>query len=184
MVKEDKKQVDLSLILPFGLVLFEIITVVVMLALGYTISGFLAAFLVFLSVYLILQIVRQLLVRLQTKKAISGISKAAELVDSGQPMEAIKQWKKVIFNLPREEYVKALAKMEELYRAQDMTPAVQKTRDIRSMTFALINMRNGTQNMIFTKQRDFLSRVSALHKMIQDLPEDNSRIAPVQNPEE
>ena len=72
MTEENKKRIDMSLVLPIGLILIEVIAVIGLMGFFYEISEFLSAFLIFLGIFLVLQIAQQLLLKQQIKKAARG----------------------------------------------------------------------------------------------------------------
>ncbi len=184
MTEENKKRIDMSLVLPIGLILIEVIAVIGLMGFGYEISEFLSAFLIFLGIFLVLQIAQQLLLKQQIKKAATGAKRAVELADSDQPMEAIKAWKDVIFSLPKEKYLDALARMGKIYQAQEMTNAVQKVKDIHAESIALFDMSQNVRRTSQKDRHDFQSRTSKLRQMVQELPEKNTQTISIEKPED
>lgn len=170
MKEKNNNRVNLALLLPLGLLIIEIIVVVVLLGSGYEISEFLFIFLIFLALFLLYQISRQLWIGWQMKKAIAGLERAEELADSGKPLEAIKQWKQILLNLPQEKYLDVLHRMEETYDTQDMTKAVQQVRAIQSESIEFFEMTKVAKNFTPQDRRKWQARAYELQKMIKALP--------------
>ena len=184
MTEENKKRIDMSLVLPIGLILIEVIAVIGLMVLGYEIPKFLSSFLIFLDIFLVLQIAQQLLLKHQIKKATLETKRAIELADSDQPMEAIKTWKDVILSLPKEKYLDALARMGKIYQAQEMTNAVQKVKDIHAESIALFDLSQNIKRTSQKDQHDFQSMTSKLRQMVQELPEENAQTISIEKPKE
>ena len=170
MTEENNNRINLALLLPLGLLIIEIIAVVVLLGSGYEISEFLFIFLSFLALFLIYQISRQVWVGRQMKKAIAGMEKAKGLIDTKKPLEAIKQWKKILLNLPQEEYLDVLTRMEKIYDSQEMTKAVQQIRAIQSESIEFFQMTKVAKNLTQKDRRKWQTQAFELQKMIRALP--------------
>ena len=171
MGKETKKHFDYALLLPIALILIEIIVAALLPIFGYEIPEFLSIFLIFLGVYLLMQIAQQLLMKQQLKKGAAGLEKAIQLAGSAQYAEAIKTLKEIIFFLPREQYLEALAKLEEIYLAQKMPDAVQEIKHIQSESLALFDILKTANRISRSDRRSTQTRTSQLRKQIKALPE-------------
>lgn len=175
MSEENKKQLNLSLLLPAGLLLLEIIVILVMLATGYEITGFLLSFFILLAFFLIYQIARQQINNWQIKQAVKKIGQGKALADSNQPMQAIKLWKELLLKIPREKYLIVLEMMEETYQEQDMNEAVQQVKAIRSESVEFFEMTQGIERFTRRDQRKWKARAFELRKMIKALPEEKDQ---------
>jgi len=170
MAEKNENEINLPLLLPLGLLILEMIVFIVLLGTGYDISGFVFIFLVFLGLFLIYQISRQLWVRWRIKKGIVGLKQAEELLEAGKPLEAIKQWKKILLNLPNEQYLDVLTQMENTYEFLKMDKAVQQVRAIQSESIEFFEMTKIAKSFTPKDRRKWQTKVFKLHNMIQALP--------------
>ena len=170
MTENNKKRLNLPFILPLLLLIVEIVVVLVLQGTGYEISDFSYVFLLFLGFFLIYQITRQFWMEWRIKKAMLGLKIAEELTAADKPMEAIKQWKAILLNLPEEYYLDTLSKIEEVYESQNMTKAVQQIKNIQSESIEFFELTRTAQRITLEKRGEWQSRVFELHKMIESLP--------------
>jgi hypothetical protein len=170
MSVEKNKTINLPLLLPLGLLILEIVAVIVLLGSGYEIPGLLFILLFFLGIFLIYQIYRQLWAKYQMKKAVTAMKNAQESVNAGKPMEAIEQWKRILPNLPREQYLDTLIKMERAYESQDMDNAVQQVRAVQSESIEFFEMSKVAQQFTPKDRRKWQAKAFKLQKMISALP--------------
>jgi isoprenylcysteine carboxyl methyltransferase (ICMT) family protein YpbQ len=105
---QNKTSINWALLLPIGLLLLEAIAVMVMITSGYEISQVLFFFLIFLAIFLVYQIIRQLSTLWRVKLASSQLTQAQALIDSDQSFLAITLLKEALFSLPESDYLSAL----------------------------------------------------------------------------
>jgi hypothetical protein len=184
MTDEQKNRINLPLLLPLGLLILEIIAVIVLLATGYEISGFVFYSLVFVAFFLISQISHQLWIAWQIKKGVDGIKRAEELLHDGKPLEAIKLWKKALLNLPRDKYLVVLTQMEKAYQSQEMDKAVQQIRAIQTESIEFFNMTEIAKSLTPKDRLRWRTKAFTLHKSIQALPVKKDRDLENVKPEE
>ncbi|MDY6867258.1 MAG: hypothetical protein SVT56_05045 [Chloroflexota bacterium] len=168
--QKKKTKINLPLLLPLGLLIIEIIVAIVLLGSGYEISGVVLTLLIFLAVFLIYQVSRQLWMRWQVKKGVAGMHKAEELIEAGEPLEAVKQWKKILLKLPRDKYLDVLTKMEMTYEDLDMGKAVQQVKAIQSESIDFFEMTKVADKFTSKDRRKWQTKAFQLHKMVQALP--------------
>lgn len=176
MTEENKKGINLNLILPAGLLLLLVIVFVVLVVAGYQITQFLFYFFLLLGIFLVFQVAKQLITEWRVKQAIKKIDDADLLAESGQPMEAIKLWKNLLLSLPKDQYLEVLRKMEETYQDQNMTKAVEQVKAIFSESLTYFKMAKGADRGTPKDKQDWRTRAYELRNMIKALPE-----APDQN---
>ncbi len=182
--QKKKNDLNLPLLIPLGLLILEIIVVIVLLGTGYEISGFVLVLLIFLAVFLTYQAARQFWMRLQVKKGISGMQQAEDLMESGETLEAIKQWKKILLKLPRDKYLDVLTQMENAYKELDMEKAVQQVRAIQSESIEFFEMTKVATKFTSKDRRNWQSKAFELHKMVQALPVEKGQDLEDVTPEE
>ena len=171
MSENNKTQPNWPLLLPIGLLVVEIIVVAVMRLAGFTISQYLFYFFIILGVYLIYQIGKQLIAQIRVRSALNKLAEAKQLADSGQSFEAIKEWKKLLLQLPREKYLEVLSLLEETFLQLEMPKAVQQTRNIQSESVEFFEATKQTQRVTNQDRQDWQMRANEIRNMINDLPE-------------
>jgi len=164
------KRLNGSLLLPIGMLVMEGIVFLVLLATGYEISPLLRNFLLILGAFLVYQIGRQILILINMSKAVSQIDEGDQLVESGQPMRAIKLWKDSLIKLPRQQYQAVLSKLEATYQQENMRHAVQQVKAIRSESDALFSIANEAKRLTAKDRNDWQARSLKIRDMIQALP--------------
>ncbi len=184
MAEENKIQRNLSLILPLGLLVVEVIVVVVLLGSGYQITEFLFVFLILMGLFLIYQISLQLWLGRQLKKAMTGLEKAELLIESEKPLEAIEQWKRVLLSLPKEKYLDVLVKMEQAYESQNMVAANQQVRLIQSKSIEFFEMTSVAKNLSPDDRRKWQAEAVELKEMIRTLPVEQGQDLSVEKSQE
>ena len=112
---QNKSSINWALLIPLGLLLLEAIAVMVMITSGYEISQVLFFFLIFLAIFLVYQIFRQLSTQWRVKHATSQLTQAQALIDSDKPLEAITLLKEALFSLAESDYLTALNLMNDTY---------------------------------------------------------------------
>jgi len=171
MNKKIDIQKNLSLLLPALVILLEVIVIVVLVTLGYEITQFLLFFFILLGIFLIAQIGQQLYTRWRLKQAIQKLDHAQELLESGQPLEAIKLWKRLLLSLPRDKYLVVLSKMKAVYQDQNMTEAVQQVSAVHSESKKFFSMTQDVKKVTHKDRRAWQNQAYKLRKMINALPE-------------
>lgn len=171
MTDQNKKRPKLSLLLPLGLLVVEVIAILVLLLTGFEITQTLIYFFVLLGIFLIWQVSRQLITKWRVKQAIKKAREAESIVESGRPMEAMKIWKKFLLSLPRDEYLEILSKMENVYKNQEMDEAVQQVKAIHSESLEFFEMTRNIKRITPKDRRKWQARAYELRKMISALPE-------------
>lgn len=168
---QNKSSINWALLIPLGLLLLEAIAVMVMITSGYEISQVLFFFLIFLAIFLVYQIFRQLSTQWRVKHATSQLTQAQALIDSDKPLEAITLLKEALFSLAESDYLAALNLMNDTYAKENMDDAVAQISAIHTESIHLFKMRQQQQR--FTEQDKHKWRVQAdkLRNMIQGLPE-------------
>jgi transcriptional regulator of acetoin/glycerol metabolism len=174
MTESNRKQPNWPLLLPIGLLIVEITVVIVMLALNYTITQYLFFFLLLLALFLVYQIGKQLLMNRRLKKMVNEMVAAKELADSGKPMEAVKEWKKLLLALPREAYLEALNQLEDVYKQMEMPQAVKQVKTIHSESIEFFNATENIQRMSIQDRQNLQTRSNQIRDMIRALPEEEN----------
>lgn len=170
MTQENKKQHNLSLLLPAGLLLLEIVAVIVLLASGYEITEFLLTFFILLGLFLLFQVARQLFTTWRVNRSFKRINAADEFAESGQPLEAIKIYKKNLLSLPKEKFLNVLFKMRRIYEEQNMVEAVQQVKAIHSESLEFFEMTKNRKRASYNDRRNWQARAIELRNMIKALP--------------
>jgi hypothetical protein len=174
MTESNRKQPNWPLLLPIGLLIVEITVVIVMLALNCTITQYLFFFLLLLALFLVYQIGKQLLMNRRLKKMVNEMVAAKELADSGKPMEAVKEWKKLLLALPREAYLEALNQLEDVYKQMEMPQAVKQVKTIHSESIEFFNATENIQRMSIQDRQNLQTRSNQIRDMIRALPEEEN----------
>lgn len=171
MTDQNQKRPNLSLLLPLGLLVVEVIAILVLLLTGFEITQSLIFFFVLLGIFLLWQVGRQLLTEWRVKQAIIRAREAESIAESGRPMEAMKIWKNLLLSLPREKYLETLSKMEKTYKDQEMDDAIQQVKAIHSESLEFFDMTQNTKRITPKDRRKWQARAYELRKMISALPE-------------
>lgn len=174
MAETKKNQPNWPMLLPIGLLVVEIIVVVALLALGYEITQYLFFFLILLALFLLYQIGKQLIMNRRLKKMISEIAAAKELAGSGQYLEAVKEWKRLLLMLPRETYLEALDQLEDSYTRLEMPQAVSQVRTIHSESIEFFSATENIQKMSMQDRQKLQKRSNQIRDMIRALPEEQA----------
>jgi hypothetical protein len=171
----NKTSINWALLLPIGLLLLEAIAVIVLIISGYEISQVLFFFLIFLAIFLVFQIFRQLSTLWRVKHASSQLMQAQALIDSDQPMEAIKLLKEALFSLTESDYLSALKLMEQTYAKENMDDAVAQINAIHTESVHLFDMRKQVQRFTQQDRHNWQVQADKVRKMIQGLPEETGQ---------
>ncbi len=170
MVDKNKRKIDWLLILPGSLLLIEGIVVSVLISSGYKISQPMIFFLVLLAGYLVFQLWQHLSTRFRVQNSVNKINDGKVMVESGQPFEALKLWKELLLNLPRENYLDVLAMLEEVYLDQEMNAGIQQIKAIRSESLNFFEMTRETKKATAKDRKDWQAKAFAVRQMIKALP--------------
>jgi hypothetical protein len=170
MDQNRKRNLDLPLLLPLGLLIVEIIAIIVLLAIGIEITQYLLYFFIILGIYLLYQLSRQLLIRYRVARARNQQQEAAELAESGQPMEALKIWKKSLLQLPKDQYLETLALMESVYEEQEMIKGAQQIKAILEKSRMFFDTPRNFKEMTAEDRRNWQNEAFELRNMINKLP--------------
>lgn len=172
MTEQKKRQPNLPLLMPVGLLILEIIVFLVMWLAGYEINQTLFFFFILLGLFLLYQIAKQLFSVLRVRSAVKGLENARARLEAGQPMAAIAEWKKLLLGLPRDKYLEVLALMEETYQNEDMPKAAQQVKQIHSESIAFFNTTQNVKKITAQERRDWQTKALELRSMIKALPEE------------
>ena len=172
MRNKNKTSINWALLLPIALLLLEVIAVLVLITAGYEINQVLFFFLIFLAIFLVYQVFRQLSTIWRVKNAASHVKQAKAMIDSDQPVRAILLLKEALFSLPEVEYLSALKLMEQIYAKEDMDDAVAQTKAILSESLHLFEMKKKPQKFTQQDKNDWRVQADKLRTMIQGLPEE------------
>lgn len=175
MTDQNKNRTNLSLLLPLGLLLVEVIAIVILLATGFEINQTMIFFFFLLGIFLLWQIGRQLITQYRVKQAVKKTREADSIAESGRPMEAMKIWKKLLLSLPRDKYLETLSKMEKVYKNQEMEEAVQQVKAIHSESLEFFDMTQNIKRITAKDRRKWQARAYELRKMISALPEEKGQ---------
>jgi len=172
MDKENKSNLDLSLILPLALLILEAAVIIVLVASGYEITQTLIILFILLGVFLIYQIGRQLVGRWRINQAVTKIKEGQVLADAGKELQAVKLWKSLLYTLPEEQFTEVLQRIESVYENENMQEAVQQAQAIQSASKDFFEMSRNLRKATPQDQRDWRAKAFELQKMIKALPEE------------
>jgi hypothetical protein len=103
--------------------------------------------------------------------AISKSEKAKELVDSGNGIEAIKEWKKHLQILPRDQYLETLDEMVNAYQKLEMDDGVKAAKDLIKNSHEFFDMVNNAEKATPEARQQWREKSNALRNMVKELPE-------------
>ncbi|MFW5713070.1 MAG: hypothetical protein ACOCYU_00180 [Brevefilum sp.] len=171
MNQDNKRTLDLSLILPLSLLILEIIVIIVLLTSGYEITQFLIFLFILLGAFLVLQVGRQMLNRWRINQAVVKIKEGQILMDAGHNLQAIQLWKSLLFSLPKEHFFDVLQRIESAYEKEEMEEAIQQIQAIKAESKDFFQMTRNLQKATAEDRRDWQARAFKLQNMIKALPE-------------
>ncbi len=175
MSDKPKSQPNWSLLMPAILLLVECIALVALYQMGYTIPQNLRFAFLALGIFLLYRIARHLTTTLRVKTALRQLKSVDKLVESGQMMSAIKEWKKLLLSLPEEKYLEILNRMEKVYEQEEMSNAVKETKMVQAESiefFEAISAANTGQRI---SRQDWHDKAISLRNMIRNLPEEKEK---------
>jgi len=170
MTQNKKRRLNITLLLPVGMLILEGIAVLVLMATGQEISPLVRNFLLLLGVFLVYQIGKQIFAVSKMTNAIQQIAEGDQLVQAGEPMHAIKLWKDLLTRLPKEHYLNVLSKLEMTYQQESMNHAVQQVKAIQSESTALFSIAEDAKRMSTKDREAWQARSLKIRDMIQALP--------------
>ncbi len=100
------------------------------------------------------------------------LSEAKHLAKSGHPFKAIREWKKLLLQLPRKKYLEVLSSMEETYQALGMMEAVRQTKNVHSESIEFFELTGQDKRPTNNERKEWQLRANEIRKMIRDLPEE------------
>jgi hypothetical protein len=171
MAGKKSRQMNLPLLLPLGGLIIEGIVYIVLISYNVKISQSLAFFLILIGGLLAYQVVMQVIQLVKVNVAISKSEKAKELVDSGNGIEAIKEWKKHLQILPRDQYLETLDEMVNAYQKLEMDDGVKAAKDLIKNSHEFFDMVNNAEKATPEARQQWREKSNALRNMVKELPE-------------
>jgi hypothetical protein len=113
----------------------------------------------------------QIIQLIKVDKAVSKSEKAKALAESGQGLEAIKEWKKDLLILPRDQYLKTLDDVVSTYQKLDMPNGVKAAQELIKNSHEFFNMVNNAAKATPEVRQAWRVKSNSLRKMVQELPE-------------
>ena len=172
MSEKPKSQPNWSLLLPAILLVFECIALIALNLFGYTIPQSLRYVFLALGLFLFYRVVRHLSATLRVQRALRKLKAAENLVEAGQLMSAIKEWKKLLLNLPEDKYLEILNRIEKIYEQEDMSDAVQETKMVQAESIEFFEAISTGDTRSFIGRQDWQNKAISLRNMIRNLPEE------------
>lgn len=172
MTENKKQRLNPLLLLPAGLLVLEIVIYIILGIAGYEITKSLTTVFILFAIFLIYQIGKQLYLKWRVTNAVKKIETAQELADSGSPMMAIRLWKKLLLNLPKEHYLDVLSAMKETYQQAGMIDAVQQVKAIQSESIEFFEWTRNVEGRTAKDRRKWQNRAIALRTMVKALPDE------------
>ena len=87
-------------------------------------------------------------------------------------MAAIKEWKKLLLNLPEDKYLEILQRMETIYAQEDMQEAVKETKMVHAESVEFFEAFSAINNHQMITRQDWQNKAISLRNMIRALPEE------------
>jgi len=170
MEEKKEKTLNLQLILPAILLTVELIAVALLVINGYEIASFLIYFFLFIAMFLVYQVSRQIAQMRMSKQALSALQAAETFINANAPMEAIKKWKTILLRLPKDLFLSTLSKMKNTYETENMLAAVAQVRDILNESNKFFEMTENLKQISMLSSREWQAKVFKLRDMINALP--------------
>ena len=99
-------------------------------------------------------------------------------------MAALKIYKDLLLQLPRDEFMKTLNRMKDLYQNQGMDKAVEQVDAIRAESEAFFEKTSVAKRITLKDRREWQAKAIELRNMIQALPvEEDQDLADVHSEE-
>lgn len=166
-----KKQINWPLLIPLGLLAIEIIVVLALYLFSVELNQNLIFFFSVLAIYLVYNVLRQLYSLYRAKFAVSRSKKAEQYAEAGQWPEAVKLWKKLLLNLPREEYLATIEKLQNVYRDLGMSEGVRQTKALHAESMDFFTLLEKTEEPTGQDRRKWQIKAQQLQNSIKALPE-------------
>jgi len=171
MAGKKSRQMNLPLLIPLAGLLIELIAYLILRSYKVAISPSLGFFLVLIGGLLAYQVAMQIIQLIKVDKAVSKSEKAKALAESGQGLEAIKEWKKDLLILPRDQYLKTLDDVVSTYQKLDMPNGVKAAQELIKNSHEFFNMVNNAAKATPEVRQAWRVKSNSLRKMVQELPE-------------
>lgn len=158
MTQKKQREINLPLILPISLLVVTIVVVIFLNIANVEYPGYLNIIFVLFAFYLIFQIYRYYSYELGFKLALKNLDAANDLAKMGKELEAIKKWKSILLQLPKEDFISVLGKMKAVYKNLDMPAGITQVQKIQD---------NFSEYLVISKGKKEFSDDE--RKIIQDL---------------
>ena len=172
MSAKPKLQPNWSLLMPAILLLVECIALIALNLMGYRIPQNLLYIFIALGIFLVYKIGKQASAILRVKSALQQLKSVDKLVEAGHVMAAIKEWKKLLLNLPENKYLEILQRMETIYAQEDMQEAVKETKMVHAESVEFFKAFSAINNHQMITRQDWQNKAISLRNMIRALPEE------------
>lgn len=170
MEKEKRRPIHPNILFPGIMLLLEGAIIVGLLLLNYELTPILLFSFVLVAGMMLFRIVKHLRMEGQVLQAVHKLEEVDKLAASGKPMEAVLQWKYLLHNLPRVEYLQVLSKIEKVYEEQAMSAAVQQVKAIVAESKTFFEMTRDVKKVTAEDQRHWQAQATKLREMIDALP--------------
>ena len=164
-----------SLLIPEILLLIEAIAFITMRQMGYKISRNIQYIFIAFGLFLIYRIAKHYILTWRVRKAIRQLKSVEKWIETNQPMAAIREWKKLLLNLPQEKYLQVLTLMEKVYAQENMPKATQAVKMVYAESIEFFEAVSGNNKEKLMDQQDWQNRVVNLRNMIRALPEEKDK---------
>jgi hypothetical protein len=171
MAGNNKRRVNLSLLLPVAGLVIEIIAILILRSYNVEFNQNLLFFLVLIGGILLYQIIMQIIQIVKVNLAIKKSADLKALVESGQGLEAIKAWKKELLILPKDPYLATLDDVLNTYQTLEMKNGVQKTERLIKKSKEFFALVENNKKPTPDDRKEWQTHSVALRKMVKDLPE-------------
>ena len=172
MAGNKKNRINLPLLLPVGGLIIEGIAFAILMSYHVEISQSLSLFLILIASLLLYQVVMQVIQLVKVNIAVKKSGDAKQLIESGHGMDAIKEWKKQLLILPRDQYLQILDEVVNAYEKLGMQNGVQKTEHLIKNSHEFFALINSTKKATPAARKEWQEKAIALRKMVKELPED------------
>jgi len=171
MAGKKSRNMNLPLLLPLGGLLIEVVVYLILRSYNIEISQSLLFFLVLIGGLLVYQVVMQIIQLVKVNVAVNKSEKVKALVDAGKGIEAIREWKKNLLVLPRDQYLETLDEVVNTYQKLEMPNGVKAAQDLIKNSHEFFEMVNSAEKATPETRQQWREKSNALRKMVQDLPE-------------
>lgn len=172
MAGSKSRNMNLPLLLPLGGLLIEAIVVLILRSYNVELSQSLTFFLLLIGALLAYQVILQIIQLVKVNVAVNKSEKVKALVDAGKGIEAIKEWKKNLLILPRDQYLETLDEVVNTYQKLEMPNGVKAAKDLIKNSHEFFDMINSAEKATPEARQQWREKSNALRKMVMDLPEE------------